>query len=740
MISSFSRHRLLMVSYTATILLSALLLFLVQPMFARMVLPLLGGTPAVWNTCMVFFQATLLLGYLYAHVTTKWLSPKYQAVVHLCVMFLPILLLPIAVPANWQPPSGGNPVLWLLALLSVSVGLPFFVIATTNPLLQTWFSATGHPACKDPYFLYAASNVGSLLALVSYPLLLEPALRLATQGWLWSAGYGLLVLAMLGSAILLWRSPAVVASESVADEASARVAERPAWRRRLKWVLWAFIPSSLMLGVTTHVSTDVASFPLLWIIPLTLYLLTFILVFARREIVPQSMVIRLLPWLAIPLAISMNATASREAVWLLIGLNLMTFFVASMVCHGQLAKDRPHTKYLTEFYLWMSFGGVLGGIFNAMVAPLLFDRIYEYSFALVLACLVIPCKAASRQERTARVLDFVLPSLLVAVIAGLACVLDLGNSGWGRVVLLGIPAMVSFTFAERPVRFGLGVAAILLSGMLFNLFQGEELYAERSFFGVNRVATDSEQEVRKIFHGTTAHGWQALDAARDHEPMAYYHRGGPIGALFQQYDVDEAKRIAVVGLGCGGLAAYHEPDRHFTFYEIDPVVKRIAENRSFFRFLSALPVADYEVVLGDGRLTMQEAPEHGYDLIFMDAFSSDAIPVHLVTREAVQIYLSKLSAEGVLVFNITNRFVDLEQVVAALAEDADLVCLSCPGTDISQVESKNGGAACHFMMLARDLDHLRDLPSDPRWKLLGKPTGVEPWTDDFSNVVKVLKW
>ena len=740
----FSRHRLLMVSYTVTILLSAVLLFLVQPMFARMVLPLLGGTPAVWNTCMVFFQATLLLGYLYAHLSAKWLSPKRQAMVHLCVMALPALLLPIAVPGNWQPPTTGNPVCWLLALLSVSVGLPFFVIATTNPLLQKWFSATGHPACKDPYFLYAASNAGSLLALISYPLLLEPSLRLAEQGWLWSAGYGLLVLSMLGSAVLLWRSPSGDREES--DAAGGKVAEPvavgepPTLRRRLKWVLWAFIPSSLMLGVTTHVSTDVASFPLLWIIPLTLYLLTFIFVFARTEIFPQSMMTRILPWLAIPLAISMNATASRGAVWVLIGLNLVAFFVASMVCHGHLAKDRPNTKYLTEFYLWMSFGGVLGGLFNAMLAPLLFDRIYEYSIAIVLACLVIPYQPGARQDREARMLDFLLPSMLVASIAAVAWLLDMRNSGLERVVLLGVPAMVSFTFAERPVRFGLGIAAILLAGILFNLFQGEELYAERSFFGVNRVTTDSEQNVRKIYHGTTAHGWQSLDASLGSEPMAYYHRGGPIGALFQQYGRGEANRIAVVGLGCGGLAAYHEQGRHFTFYEIDPAVKRIAENRNFFSFLSDMPAEDYEIVLGDGRLTMQDAPAGQYDLIFMDAFSSDAIPVHLVTREAVQIYLDKLSDQGVLVFNITNRFVDLEEVVSALAADANLVCLSCPGTDISKAASENGGAACHFVMLARELSHLRNLPSDRRWKLLEKPVGIEPWTDDFSNVVEVLKW
>ncbi len=373
---------MLLIVYATTIFLTASLLFVVQPMFARMVLPLLGGSPAVWNTCLVFYQAALLAGYLYSHATTSWLGVRRQAALHVGLVLLPLLLLPIGIPSGWTPPAAASPIPWLLALLAVAVGLPFFVVSTTSPLLQKWFAGTGHPSAGDPYFLYAASNLGSMLGLLGYPVLLEPRLRLAEQSRLWSGGYLLLLVFTLACAVLLWRSPV----PALADPSRERLTGLAA-RRRLRWVLLALVPSSLMLSVTTFISADVEAIPLLWVIPLAIYLLTFVLVFARRPLVPHALVVRVLPIALLALVVVLVKRANQPLL-LIMGLHLGAFFVAAMVCHGELARDRPPPAHLTEFYLWLSVGGVLGGVFNALVAPLVFDSVAEYPLTVVLACLL----------------------------------------------------------------------------------------------------------------------------------------------------------------------------------------------------------------------------------------------------------------------------------------------------------------------------------------------------------------
>lgn len=354
----------------------------------------MGGTPGVWNTCMVFFQASLLAGYIYAHAATAWLGVRRQAALHVGLLLLPLSTLPIAVSIGWSPPVEENPIPWLLALLLVSVGLPFFVISASAPMLQKWFASTGHPAAKDPYFLYRASNLGSMLGLLAYPALLEPTLQLAEQSWLWSWGYGLLILLTLGCAVILWRGP-VSATHSLSlgashdshglltieDSGSGLTVSR-----RMRWVALSFVPSSLMLGVTTHLSTDIAAIPLLWVIPLALYLFSFVLVFARKPSLSHQFMVRRLPFLILASAITIFSKATQP-VWLLMPLHLLTFFVAAMVCHGEMAKDRPPTRHLTEFYLWMSVGGVLGGLFNALVAPMVFSTVVEFPLAMVAASL-----------------------------------------------------------------------------------------------------------------------------------------------------------------------------------------------------------------------------------------------------------------------------------------------------------------------------------------------------------------
>ncbi|MEA2241615.1 MAG: hypothetical protein QOD24_1171, partial [Solirubrobacteraceae bacterium] len=395
--------------FSATLFLSAGLTFLVQPMFAKFVLPLFGSTPAVWNTSMLFFQTTLLAGYLYAHESTRRVGVRRQAVVHLGVVLLPLLVLPVAVPDGWIPPADSNPVPWLLGLLAVAVGLPFFVVSTTAPLLQRWLVATDHPAAADPYFLYRASNLGSVLGLLSYPLVVEPSMRLAEQGRLWSAGYGLLVLLVFACAVVVWRSPrgsadggagedvgaAPATSSSAVPAASQGSTDQPTLTRRLRWVGLAFVPSSLMLGVTTMITTDIAPIPLLWALPLSLYLTSFILVFApgsRSDRLRRAMVFAL-P--AVVLLISMILLLQVRgplwiSLWVMVPIHLAGFFVVAVVCHGELARDRPPARWLTEFYLLISLGGALGGVFNALVAPALFDSLAEYPIALVLAALCLP--------------------------------------------------------------------------------------------------------------------------------------------------------------------------------------------------------------------------------------------------------------------------------------------------------------------------------------------------------------
>ncbi|HEU5100772.1 MAG TPA: fused MFS/spermidine synthase, partial [Roseiflexaceae bacterium] len=690
----------MLIIYALAIFVSALLLFIVEPMFARMILPLLGGSPSVWNTAVVFYQAMLLLGYVYAHAATKWLGVRRQAALHIVLLLLPLLALPIGIPAGWSPPTQANPALWLLALLLVAVGVPFFVVSASSPLLQTWFAATRHRAAADPYFLYAASNVGSMLALLAYPLLIEPRLGLREQSWIWAGGY-LLLAALIGMcAVLVRRAPASPALATLAATAPAPAGERLSWRRRGRWVLLAFVPSSLMLSVTTYLSTNIAPIPLLWVIPLAIYLLTFILVFMRRPILPHTLVLRALPIAILPLIITLVAQATQP-IGLLIGLHLAVFFVATMACHGAIARDRPPPTQLTEFYLWMSAGGVLGGLFNALLAPLLFTTVVEYPLVLVLACVLLETKDQGlktkdqRQEIEKnsgalvvrpssfvlwpRLLDLGLPAALGALVA-LAILgargAGMSNSPLGLGLMFGVPSLVCFSFSRRPLRFGLAIGAILLASTLYTSGQGQVLHAERSFFGIHRVLLDATGQFHSLAHGSTRHGMQSLDPANRNEPLTYYSRSGPIGQVLA--DLTQRRpgaRVAAIGLGAGSLACYKQPGQQWTFYEIDPSVVRIAREPAYFTYLQDC-APDAGMVLGDARLSLASAPDGGYDLIVLDAYSSDSIPMHLITREALALYLRKLAPGGVLAFHISNLYLDLKPALGNLAADAGLASLA----------------------------------------------------------------
>src|SRR5687767_8271723 len=424
-----------------TLFLSSSLLFVVQPMIAKMVLPLLGGTPAVWNTCMVFFQGMLLAGYLYAHASTRWLRFRHQALLHIALLAASLLALPIVIAAEHaEPPATGMPIGWLLRMLFLTVGIPFFLVSSSGPLLQRWFTRTDHPRARDPYFLSVAGNIGSIFALLAYPALLEPSLRLAEQSSMWTGGYVTLV--VLTSACFYFAFRQSSRRSGDGDERRGRLQptadpghtadasvdlNTPGWRARLHWIVLSFVPSSLLLGVTTFLTTDVAAVPLLWIVPLVIYLLSFVLVFARRVLVPHSLMLRMLPLWVLPLA-WLIAFDTNLPVALHAPIHLITFFFAAMVCHGELAKRRPDGRYLTEFYLSMSIGGVLGGLFNALVAPLLFSTVLEYPIALVLACALRPARSGRAETATARGLDFALPVIVGAFALGMMFLLNLSES------------------------------------------------------------------------------------------------------------------------------------------------------------------------------------------------------------------------------------------------------------------------------------------------------------------------
>lgn len=731
-----SRHRGLPLLFAATLFVASVLLFGVQPMFAKMVLPTLGGTPATWVTCMLFFQAALLAGYAYAHWTTRSLGARRQAGLHLFLLLVPLLSLPIALPRGLGPP-GGRPLWWLLGALGLAVGLPFLAVATTAPLLQRWFADTSNPHAGDPYFLYRASNLGSVLALLSYPLLVEPRLRLAAQGRVWAVGYGVLVVMVVLCAVALWRSPRSIPTDAPDEEE----AEPLGTGRRLRWVAWAFVPSSLMLGVTTYITTDIAAVPLLWVVPLALYLLTFVVAFSPSPL-PWFGLVKVLQPVALLQLVFLVVVGVTEPVGLLMAMNLLVLFLSGLVCHGQLARDRPRPRHLTEFYIWVAVGGVLGGVFNAVVAPLVFDSVAEYPLALMLACLLRPpppeSDAAPDQER----LDLALPVGLGGLALGVLWLARVAGVSevTARITVIGAGLLVCLAFADRRVRLGLGVGAMVLVATLpVGRRATTRLYRQRSFFGVVQVEEDPANRLHRLVHGNTTHGAQSTAPERRGEPLAYFARSGPIGqALTDLGAGGSGSRVAVVGLGTGSLACYGHESQRWTFYEIDPTVARVARNPRLFSFLHDCPPAT-DVVLGDARLSLAREPSHQFGVLVVDAFNSDAIPVHLLTREALALYVDKLADNGFLAVHVTNRYLDLRPLLGDLADDAGLSALVRDDSDVTDADRRAGKSASVWVVAARTPDALRPLSDDPRWKPLAPRADPVVWTDDFSNIVSAFR-
>ena len=775
--------------FALTLLVSAALLFSVQPVIGKLLLPRLGGTPAVWNTCMLFFQACLLAGYGYAHLLATRLSTRGQAAVHLALLAAALVTLPIRFTRVGDPPAAANPVPWLLVALATSAGPAFFVVSGTAPLLQRWFATRG----RDPYFLYAASNAGSLAALLAYPLWVEPRLRLAEQTRAWTGGYIALVVLTALCALRMRRSPvpSTQSSRTPDDDAALPSVDRaavappapppaPSRQQRLRWIGLAFVPSSYLLGVTTFLSTDIAAVPLLWVVPLALYLLTFILVFAARPPLPHALVVRLLPPAVLAAVMLMMARASQP-VWLVLGVHLLAFFVAAMACHGELARLRPPPARLTDFYLMLALGGALGGAFNAVVAPWIFNRALEYPIAIALACLFVRRRQPSHgsdagdargesddtddepgpgASQVQRVLDVVLPVILCGFAFAVVAMIPARTVREAlplMTIFLAVPVLLCWTFAARPRRFALGVAALLVPATLLPPAQAQLLDVRRSFFGVHRtlrVRADDANHFNQLFHGTTMHGAQRVDPAtrrpaEPDRPTSYYHERSPFAAVFAHVAATKPNpRVGVAGLGGGSLAGFARAGWDVTFFEIDPVVQWAAERSGHFTFVGAARArgARVETILGDARLTIARQPDGHFDLLALDAFSGDAVPVHLLTREAVAMYLAKLRGDGMLVVHISNLYLDLRPAVAALAADAGCAAIIRGDIDPPPDEQRRGACGSRVVVLARSPQALAALAQDARWRPLVSGSGVasvrlpRPWTDDFSNLLETVRW
>ncbi len=668
-----------MLLYALTIFTSAFLLFLIQPIMAKQILPWFGGSAAVWTTCLVFFQFLLLAGYAYSDWTARKLDSRRQVALHVVLLVVSLASLPIIPDASWKPAGDEDPTWRILGLLVVTIGLPYFLLSTTGPLVQAWFART-FPS-GTVYRLFALSNFGSLLALIAYPFLVEPWITTVRQSWGWSAGYVLFVALCTGSAIYSARSRPQIAAGA---EAAADAGPPPALRDYAGWLLLSAMGSFMLLAVTNHITHDVASVPFLWILPLTLYLLTFILCFEGRGWYRRSIFLGPLFVIVCAMAWALHAERGIMDIKEAVPLNLVGLFVMCMFFHGELAARKPAPRYLTRFYLMVSLGGALGGLAVGMVAVKLFNTYYEFGIGLVVTLVIA--------AHVTRLMHSLVPMLALAAI---------GFSGFHIYQYIE-----SLTSNARVMT--------------------------RNFYGTLRVKDvgSGDDAVRRLMHGVIMHGEQYLAEGKRNEPTTYYGATSGIARAIKTLDAS-AIRVGVVGLGTGTLAAYGRKGDVYRFYEINPQVVDVA--RREFSFLGDSG-AETETVLGDARLAMErEAPQH-YDVLVIDAFSSDSIPVHLITREAMAVYLRHMKPGGVIAFHVTNRFLHLAPVVKRLADEIEL------HTALISDDAEDSDLARTDWVLVTRNKALLERPDIAKYVAeIESIPGLRVWTDDFNNLFQILK-
>jgi hypothetical protein len=714
--------RVAMSVFAVTLFLSAFLLFSIQPFFTKLTLPRLGGSPAVWSVAMVFFQGVLLLGYAYAHLLARFRNVRIGAAIHLIVLAAAFLVLPIAIPAGWEA-------WWLLAMLATAVGMPFFAVSANGALLQAWFSKSAHPQAQDPYFLYGASNVGSFVSLLLYIVLIEPAMTLPQQSLAWTIGYGILIVFIACCAFMIATGSKTSETRQQGRDSSPVIAQG----RIAAWIGLGFVPSGLLVAVTSHITTDVAAAPFLWVAPLALFLLTFVLVFRTRPLVSVAWLRRLLPVLAAPTLLTLLLETGLP-VWLPILLHLGFFLAAALYCHAILYGLRPAADRLTNFYLCMSLGGVLGGAFASLLAPVAFSWIAEYPILIVITLLV--GRGSWLQLREAAY------AAVAATIVSLFAMLILQSEALFASLSLAVVAVIAALFVTqlRWQAATLPLAAAALPLIFLQQTISPSLFRERSFFGVIRVQPSENGQYVQMAHGTTLHGAEKVREPDGRAvegkpvPLTYYHPKGGMAASIDlvQRNTSGSGRFGIVGLGAGSVACYAQPDEEWSFFEIDRSVVTAARDAGLFRFLSACGPS-MPIVLGDARLTLSEQ-KAGFDYLLIDAFSSDSIPTHLMTREAVALFQSKVGKDGLLAFHISNRYLELESVLAAVAGSLNLpIRVGLFEADPALPRSQ----ASIVAVMTKNPALLGQIDNDRRWKV-PNAGGVSPWTDDYSNIISAL--
>lgn len=730
--------------FVATVFLSAFLLFSVQPFFAKMVLPRLGGSPGVWSVAMVFFQSALLLGYGYAHLVTKHLDLRHTLLLHGLVLVSAFVCLPVALPQGWDVPPETGQSIWLLALFAIAVGPPFFAVSTTAPLIQAWFVRTDHPHAADPYFLYGASNIGSFASLFLFIALFEPWFTVSEQSWMWTAGYATLTVMVMACGAIAAKSVPASKRRLAAADKPAEAAVRPGTLEVLRWIGLAFIPSGLLVAVTAHISTDVAAAPLFWVIPLALFLLTFVFAFMREPMIGAATLARFIPVTAAAMLVVFYAD-TKVPIWLVLPTNLLVFFIAALTCHSLLASHRPPAANLTSFYMWMSLGGVLGGVFSSLVAPAAFDWTAEYPLLTLAFLLCLPPLYRSGR-----------PSLAIHLGVGVAiaaAIYLVHRTGWmpplkdnGYLTVLIIAIAVTAAFIQlRWQSVLLVLAAGTVPLVLINQEVKNGVYADRSFFGIVRVTETRDGRYRKLLHGTTLHGAMAIRDRRGRPvtgrpaPLTYYHRSGAIAVSLRVLQEARGGSIGhggVVGLGTGSLLCHTRPGERWTVYEIDKSVIDAATNPALFRFVSEC-APDVDMVLGDARIMLAREAAATFDYLLIDAFSSDAIPVHLLTREAVRMYMDKLADDGLLALHISNRYLEIESLIAAIARDEGLAIretrLAGPRDDPDSGMIRGP----QVVVLAKSEKALGAIGTDRRWRI-PEAGDTRAWTDDYSDILSAM--
>jgi SAM-dependent methyltransferase len=736
--------RLTIAAFAIALFSSATLLFMIQPQYGRLVLPLLGGGPMVWATALVFFQTALLAGYLYAHLLQK-LPLKAQLGVHLALLIAAGLTLPISVPADVTP-SATYPALWLLGFMAMTVGLPFLALSAQAPLLQRWLLAAAPGA--NPYPLYAASNAGSLIGLLGYPLLIEPRFDLASQGSGWTLAYWVMTGLIALTAILAARGHASSGPTVVTTPA-------PGWRDQLSWLVLAALPSGLLVAVTTHLTTDMVALPLMWVPPLALYILTFIIVFAARPIPSIGTALYLAPFALILFAASLYHLEDFGAIWGVV-ICLSLYFLIILACHGALVARRPDPQHLTGFYLIMSLGGAIGGGATALLPPMLFTWKPEIAILTGLAAAALawvgigPAMRRSLPrpfqifsgERWKLLGDILIPTVTLALswlFVNATPGADPLRRAMTLVPLLGGLILLTYVSRRQPVRFGLTIVSCLLAfGLWGKLIDGGKLYSERNFFGAFYVRDYPSSDARLLVHGTTVHGAQSLSPTLKLMPLTYYAPGSGVADVLKG---SSAPQVGLVGLGTGALACYATPGQTYTFFEIDPAMVDLATKSGLFTYVpQCTPKA--RIVIGDARLTLAREPNGKYDVLVIDAFTSDAIPLHMITAEAFAMYRAKLKPDGVLLVHISNRVLDLKPVLAAVAEAKGWQ------TRILTFEPDDGITFGQYVTqsvwVAFGAPNLTRAPFDADaalrgWEALPAKPGFRLWTDSYANVLGVVK-